>query len=172
MSDILERRRQWFEEYLHPVEHGVTKAPQFGVRFTCPCCGYPTLSERGGYDICELCNWEDDGQDDPHADETWGGPNGAYSLSEARLNFKRHLIMYGPGKPTKRIGGNTNSPLENQAKRAIVEAFEAMMNESDPLARNVLWQRVLDNEMILKSELERHIREYEARIKGRGSPTA
>jgi hypothetical protein len=35
----------------------------------CPCCGFPTLDERGGNDICELFNWEDDGQDDLYADE-------------------------------------------------------------------------------------------------------
>ena len=63
-------------------------------REKCPCCGFPTLDERGDYDICELCNWEDDGQDDLYADEVWGGPNGDYSLTEARRNFNKHLIMY------------------------------------------------------------------------------
>lgn len=35
--------------------------------FTCPCCGFRTLTERydpkegTGYDICPYCNWEDDG---------------------------------------------------------------------------------------------------------------
>lgn len=35
--------------------------------FSCPCCGYQTLSEvydvqKGtGYDICRYCQWEDDG---------------------------------------------------------------------------------------------------------------
>ncbi|MEA3320951.1 MAG: CPCC family cysteine-rich protein [Bacillota bacterium] len=41
-------------------------------RETCPCCGYPPLEERGNFEICILCNWEDDGQDDPYADEVWG----------------------------------------------------------------------------------------------------
>jgi hypothetical protein len=99
MSDIFEYRRQWFNEYVQRVEHGVIEPPRLGVRYVCPCCGYPTLSERGNYDICELCNWEDDGQDDPHADEVWGGPNGDYSLSEARQNFQQNLIMYSPDKP-------------------------------------------------------------------------
>lgn len=166
MRDIFEHRRQWFEAYTRRVNQGVIKPPQPGLRFTCPCCAYPTLSERGGYDICELCNWEDDGQDDPHADEVWGGPNGDYSLAEARINFTQHLIMYSPDKPTNRIGGNTNSPLENQAKRAIVDAFDTMMNESDPSAQEALWQRVLDNERILRSEVERQIREHEARMRG------
>jgi hypothetical protein len=55
----------------------------------CPCCGYLTLRERGGYAICPVCFWEDDGQDDPHADEVWGGPNGRLSLTAARENYRR-----------------------------------------------------------------------------------
>jgi len=52
------------------------------------------IRRTGGFEICILCNWEDDGQDDPYADEVWGGPNGDYSLTEARKNFKENLIMY------------------------------------------------------------------------------
>lgn len=55
--------------------------------FTCPSCGYPSLSERGIYDICEICNWEDDRQDDARADEVWGGPNQKLSLTASRLIF-------------------------------------------------------------------------------------
>ncbi|HEI2325144.1 TPA: hypothetical protein SI485_004590, partial [Escherichia coli] len=28
--------------------------------YKCPCCGYLTLPERGQYDICPVCQWEDD----------------------------------------------------------------------------------------------------------------
>lgn len=28
----------------------------------CPCCCYLTLPNRGNYDICPLCYWEDDGK--------------------------------------------------------------------------------------------------------------
>lgn len=64
----------------------------------CPCCGYPTLSGRGDYEICLICWWEDDGQDDVDADEVFGGPNGPYSLTQARRNFADHFDMYDPGK--------------------------------------------------------------------------
>lgn len=30
----------------------------------CPCCDHLTLSERGGYEICPICFWEDDGTND------------------------------------------------------------------------------------------------------------
>ncbi|SOD85862.1 CPCC family cysteine-rich protein [Streptomyces sp. Ag109_G2-15] len=58
-----------------------------GGPYRCPCCGYLTLAERGLYDICPVCFWEDDGQDDHDADRVRGGPNGRLSLAEARRNF-------------------------------------------------------------------------------------
>lgn len=57
--------------------------------YGCPCCGYLTLSERGGYEICPVCFWEDDGQDDHDADDIRGGPNYELSLTRARDNFSR-----------------------------------------------------------------------------------
>lgn len=53
-------------------------------RFIYPCCGYPTLDEKNLYDICILCNLQDDGQDDLDADLIKCGLNGHYSLIEAR----------------------------------------------------------------------------------------
>lgn len=47
----------------------------------CPCCGYLTLDERGNYEICPVCYWEDDGGDGT-------GPN-HMTLEEARENFQR-----------------------------------------------------------------------------------
>ncbi|MBC7446960.1 MAG: hypothetical protein H7330_02755 [Hymenobacteraceae bacterium] len=54
----------------------------------CACCGYLTVSERGSFEICSVCFWEDDGQDDSEAHVIKGGPNGAMSLSQARTNFQ------------------------------------------------------------------------------------
>jgi Cysteine-rich CPCC len=54
----------------------------------CPCCGYRTLPERGYFELCPVCWWEDDpGQaDQPWA---WGGPNGI-SLVEAQQAYLRY----------------------------------------------------------------------------------
>jgi Cysteine-rich CPCC len=54
----------------------------------CPCCGFLTLTERNTFEICPVCFWEDDGQDDVDADEIRGGPNGSLTLTEARRNFR------------------------------------------------------------------------------------
>lgn len=56
----------------------------------CPCCGFKTIETRGNFELCPVCYWEDDGQDDADADVVRGGPNGELSLTEARSNFKRH----------------------------------------------------------------------------------
>ncbi len=56
--------------------------------YRCPCCEFKTLYGRGHDEICPVCFWEDDGQDDHDADEVRGGPNGTLSLTEARTNFR------------------------------------------------------------------------------------
>lgn len=52
---------------------------------TCPCCGYRSLREKGEYEICRVCFWEDDGTTDL---DRISHPN-HMTLREARLNFER-----------------------------------------------------------------------------------
>jgi hypothetical protein len=56
-------------------------------KYPCPCCGYLTLEneQRGGFELCPVCFWEDDGVqfDDP---DYRGGAN-QVSLNEARNNY-------------------------------------------------------------------------------------
>lgn len=59
----------------------------------CPCCGLKTIGERGNYEICTVCWWEDDGQDTDRADVRFGGPNGSLTLTEARIHFLVHGIF-------------------------------------------------------------------------------
>lgn len=55
----------------------------------CPCCGYLTLTERGIYDICQVCFWEDDGIGDlPDGTRRPGSPN-RVSLAEGKENFRK-----------------------------------------------------------------------------------
>ena len=53
----------------------------------CPCCDYFTLEERGGYDICPVCFWEDDGLDLNRLDDH-SGPN-HMTLRTGRVNFQK-----------------------------------------------------------------------------------
>lgn len=55
--------------------------------YQCPCCDHFTLDERGGYDICPVCFWEDDGLDVDQLDVR-SGPN-HMTLREGRHNFER-----------------------------------------------------------------------------------
>src|SRR5580693_2661419 len=101
-SEELARRRQRFDRRSERCE-----SPD-GKRSPCPCCGYLTLGERGGYDICPVCFWEDDGQDDNDADTVRGGPNGSLSLTQARKNFRD----FGASDQTRLK--NVRPPLEEE----------------------------------------------------------
>jgi hypothetical protein len=56
-------------------------------RFRCPCCGYRTLNTPDSMELCPVCWWEDDGQDDGDPSEVLFTVNGALSLSEARMHY-------------------------------------------------------------------------------------
>jgi hypothetical protein len=55
--------------------------------FACPCCGYPTLSEKppGTFAVCPVCFWEDD--DAQFRDPAFAGGANSVSLNDARRNF-------------------------------------------------------------------------------------
>lgn len=79
----------WFHSYMDRLENdSVVATSSGGEGFRCPCCHYKTLGERGGFEICPVCFWEDDGQDEHDADIIRGGPNGSLSLTQARAEFK------------------------------------------------------------------------------------
>ena len=68
-----------------------------GAGVACPCCGRRTLDARSRYDICSVCWWEDDGQDNEDADSALGGPNSDLSLTQARVN----VILHGISNPRR-----------------------------------------------------------------------
>ncbi|MCC2669001.1 MAG: hypothetical protein K0Q72_1472 [Armatimonadetes bacterium] len=131
-------------------------------RERCPCCGYLTLRARAVYEICELCCWEDDGQDDPRADEVWGGPNHGYSLTQARENFRRYLVMYEPERD-RRICGPDNEAARD-AKRLLIHAFEQLETAS-PDERPAVIAEIRTQERRLRQNLKELIREYEAAVR-------
>ena len=57
------------------------------MKVRCLCCGYRTLDERGAYQICPVCFWEDDLEQEKNPNDD-GGAN-AVSLIEARNNYMK-----------------------------------------------------------------------------------
>jgi hypothetical protein len=106
--DVAEQRRRWFDWYVNQLDHNSAIHPVGCGPFHCPCCGCKTLDQRGGYDICPVCFWEDDGQDDHDADVVRGGPNGALSLTQARQNYIRI------GACEESMVGNVRPPLPDE----------------------------------------------------------
>ena len=140
MKDDLRKRRAFFDSYgSRPNEKGAATPPG-GIRISCPCCGYPTLGERGGYEICELCWWEDDGQDDADADIEQGGPNHGYSLTEARENFMRFFVMYPPDRDPRAQGPDTEET--KRIKHELIALFKRMLAEPTPDELNEMWNKV------------------------------
>jgi hypothetical protein len=90
MDPSLEESDRWrrFDRYIDHQKRHFVRGPKEGGPYHCPCCGYRTLEERGTSEICEVCYWEDDGQDDEDAEIVRGGPNGALSLAQARANYR------------------------------------------------------------------------------------
>ena len=66
----------------------ISEPCEASVAYRCPCCDFKTLHGRGAFEICPVCYWEDDGQDQHNADLVRGGPNGVLSLTEAQKNFR------------------------------------------------------------------------------------
>lgn len=66
------------------------------IKLRCQCCRLLTLLSKEGYEICDVCDW----QNDPAYDNGWpveetAGPNGI-SLVKARMNY----AMFGSADAT------------------------------------------------------------------------
>jgi hypothetical protein len=101
-------------------------------RLPCPCCGRATLSEHGAYDICKVCWWEDDGQDNATADAVMGGPNYGVSLTQGRVNFLRN----GISDPTR---GDLRLHQDPAEKYAIVRVFLLSANGDHVMEPDRKW---------------------------------
>ncbi len=52
----------------------------------CPCCGSRVISDKGDYEICDICGWEDDPVQSANA--AYAGGANKLSLNEAREVFR------------------------------------------------------------------------------------
>jgi len=74
-------------QILPPPGREIRVYPDMDNRFRCPCCGYRTLKSPESLELCPVCWWEDDGQEDDDAAEVRQTVNGSLSLSEARAHY-------------------------------------------------------------------------------------
>jgi hypothetical protein len=94
---------------------GAWPEPRPGLKHACPVCRVPTLAERGGYEICLVCWWEDDGI----VDEAWPSGCNGRTLAEARRQFADGLIAYDRSEcDHARLGGG--DPELESLKREIL----------------------------------------------------
>lgn len=124
-------RRTWFESHNEFLR---------GLK-PCPCCGYPELTNEGAFECCSLCCWEDDGQDDHNADKVLGGPNGNFSLSEARRNFEKTLCMFRPDDPELtdlKICRPENLPW----KHRLIGLYDQLITVDSATAAETLWEDI------------------------------
>ncbi|WP_035232683.1 CPCC family cysteine-rich protein [Alcanivorax nanhaiticus] len=146
---VLDRRRAVFAGL--GIDVRLNKRTQV-VRVPCPCCGYPTLERRDAYEICHLCIWEDDGEDDANTQGWGGGPNGAYSLTEARANVVAFGTMYHPENNTT-VTGNDSAEIV-ALKQELIGLYEALPSVGeDGLVAH--WKGILDQERALRKAEEK-----------------
>ena len=95
----LNERRQFFMDNFPeiPGMKGHSWVQEFKMPNTCPVCGFYTLEERDSWDVCGICWWEDDGQDEKEfgkfndPNKIMGGPNANWSLTSYRRFFYESL---------------------------------------------------------------------------------
>jgi hypothetical protein len=129
----------------------------------CPCCGYPTLPLREHpqmptFDICFLCYWQDDGQTDIDADRVYGGPNGKYSLTEARANFKKYLVMFSPENDTRIVPGDL--PEEIYIKKSLINLFEEIKITANKDKKEAVWAEIVEMENKLHGYTHRKVERF------------
>lgn len=109
---------------------------------TCPCCGYPTLEERVCNNRCSICEWFDDGQDDPYAYDMCQDMIGM-SLAQARHNFAdactSYSLEYSPGEEHfDRLFSHT-AIAQRRAQCALYDSLLAAADSNDLKQR---WKKI------------------------------
>lgn len=59
-------------------------------KYKCPCCGQPTIEKPGRYEICDVCDWEDD--DTQSKDPDFEGGANEMSLNQAKKAYRKKMI--------------------------------------------------------------------------------
>lgn len=66
------------------------------MKYTCKCCGFKTLDSESNFDICEICDWEDDEvQNNNPLLKIWANKDSLYQcqlniISQIPINIKKY----------------------------------------------------------------------------------
>lgn len=128
-------------------------------RYQCPCCGYYTLEERGGHDICRVCWWQDDDFDEEYGqpiEDRSLGPNHV-QLREARLNYQefgaseeRLRVRARPPRPDEMTGEN----LLTGAVKGNLRAFWALSGKGQ---ERIIEYAAQSGELVLSTSAVRRV---------------
>jgi uncharacterized Zn finger protein (UPF0148 family) len=124
--------RQMPQENLHRALCGMAEGIIFfsllqkNNKYTCPVCGYKVFSEKtGSYEICPICNWEDD-LSQLAFPEMSGGAN-TVSLIEAQENFEKK------GYSDELFKEHTRKPLLQDIRDSNWRKFDKKRDASEHL---------------------------------------
>jgi hypothetical protein len=60
-------------------------------KYACPCCNEITIAELGDYEVCQICEWEDDPGQSQHPDDDLGA--NSISLNQYRAEWLRRTAQ-------------------------------------------------------------------------------
>jgi Cysteine-rich CPCC len=99
----------------------------------CLACGYPTLTERGGYHICVVCHWKDDDSTRDQPDRP-SAANHGLTLRQAAAHIVETGVFASPLWAW--TAPEYFTPEVREARAELVEAYERLMvHPRDALAR-------------------------------------
>lgn len=102
--------------------------PRRGLRHACPVCRVPSLHQRGAYEICPVCWWEDDGI----VDEGWPSGCNGRTLLEARRHFADGLMCSGRDEEHYAQFGGGNAELETLKRQMLTCAAGLRLLDDGP----------------------------------------
>ncbi|QTD38698.1 hypothetical protein JL193_05375 [Polaribacter batillariae] len=78
-----EDRKNLFESYLKQYEE---------LSFICASCGYPTINKPASYEVCSICEWEDNGYNDNQLFRFNHATHEPLTLFEYRINIGEQIL--------------------------------------------------------------------------------
>ena len=108
-------------------------------KFKCPCCGNYTLTEERMWEICPVCNWEDDALQFDNQNLK-GGAN-FFSLNEYRKLFK-------DGKDVKKIEEEARSAHVAKVKSEYAVKIRAILQKRLDFGSCDYWTHDTKKELI------------------------